>query len=139
MNPPDLIKLKREIDQAAHVSAPLFDKDFLAKYNRFLDDCFKTFGGWGDDAKLRTLPDRRRQAPGNSWKQEWNGCFSKRDEATEPSQVKNSYAELMAYLGRAMGAVDVDEHLLGSGRVPGNFDRTAVGVVSRTAPDAEVR
>lgn len=138
MSPPDLVKLKRELDQIAHVSAPLFDQQFLTRYNDFLDRCFATFGGWGEDAKLRTLPDRRKQAAGNAWKVEWNRCFATRGDATEPSMVKAAYGELMAYLGRAMGAENVDAHLLGGARVPGNVDRTLVGVVSRTAPDREI-
>ena len=93
--------------------------------------------GW-EDAKLRTLPDRRKQAAGAEWRAEWERCFATRGEAMEPSRVKAAYADLMTYLGRAMGAVDVDEHLLRGARIPGNFDRTSVGVVSRTAPNDEV-
>lgn len=135
LDPSDIVKLKRELDQTAHVSAPLFDQAFLRHYNALLDACFETFGGWGEDAKLRTLSDPRKQAAGTAWRDEWETCFTTRDEATVPSAVKAAYADLMAYLGRAMGAVDVDEHLLGSAHIPSNFERTSVGVVSRTAPD----
>jgi hypothetical protein len=139
MNPPDVVKLKRQLDQTAHISAPLFDEEFLERYNALIDKCFDVFRGWGDDAQLRTLTYRRVEAAGEDWQADWNACFVGQHKATEPSDVKAAYAELMAYLGRAMGAVDVDEHLLGSGRVPGNYDRTTVGLVSGTAPDEEVR
>src|SRR4051794_33920989 len=88
MDPPDLVVLKRQLDQTAHISAPLFDQDFLRRYNTLIDRCFRTFGGWGEDAKLRTLQDRREQASGPRWRKEWNNCFATRGEATEPSEVK---------------------------------------------------
>ncbi len=131
LDPPTLVSLKRTLDRTAHISAPLFDREFLQRYATFLDTCFATFGGWGDDAKLRTLPDRREQAAGNGWEPRWSQCFAERSEASEPSEVKESYVELMAYLARAIGAVEVDAHLLGATQLPGNFDSRAAGVVSR--------
>ena len=70
---------------------------------------------------------------------EWDGCFAHRDEVSEPSEVKEAYAVLMEYLARAIGAEQVDAHLLGSAQVPGNFDRRVAGMVSRTTSDDEVR
>jgi hypothetical protein len=136
-DPPDVVSLKRGLDQTAHISAPLFDQDLLRLYNGLLDRCFMTFGGWGEDAKLRTHPDRRQEFLGEDWDSEWNACFSERAKASAPSEIRDAYAELMAYLGRAIGAREVNEHLLGSGRVPSNYDRSVVEVVSRTAPDEE--
>src|SRR6478609_946257 len=71
ITPPDLVKIKRDLDQKAHISAPLFDQNFLIYYNHIMDICFSTFGTWGEDAKLKTLPDRREQISGSSWKKEW--------------------------------------------------------------------
>jgi hypothetical protein len=133
------VKLKRELDQTAHTSAPLFDQHFLQRYNTLLAKCFATFGRWGDDAKLRTLPDRRHEVAGRCWEANWDHCFTSRDEASEPSEVKTAYADLMAYLAGAIGAVEVDAHLLGSAQIPGNFDSRAAGMVSRTRPDDEAK
>ncbi len=130
--PPDVVRLKRQLDQTAHISAPLFDHEFLEKYNVLMDRCFSTFGRWGEDAKLRTLPDRRQEAARDTWQDHWDECFSSRGEVSEPSDVRAAYAEFMAYLARAMGAVEVDSHLLGNSSIPGNFERRAAGVVSRT-------
>lgn len=130
LNPPDLVKMKRQLDQTAHVSAPLFDSHFLGHYNALMDTCFDTFGEWGDDARLRTLPDRREEAAGAAWSRDWDSCFVERDEAPEPEAVKAAYAQLMAYLATAIGAVGVDAHLLGSTPLPGNFDTRAAGMVS---------
>lgn len=131
MTPPDLVRIKRELDQTAHISAPLFDKNFLGYYNQLIDTCFSTFGAWGDDAKLKTLPDRREQVAGADWESQWAACFTGRDDASEPEVVRDAYAQLMAYLAAAIGAVEVDAHLLSSTEMPGNFDNRAAGVVSR--------
>lgn len=138
-DPPDVVKLKRQLDQTAHISAPLFDGYFLKRYNALIDKCFATFGGWGDDARLRTLSDRRREVAGEDWPVEWAGCFAPREEVSEPSEVKAAYVKLMEYLARAIGADQVDAHLLGSAQVPGNFDRGDAGMVSRTISDDEAR
>jgi hypothetical protein len=134
LQPSNVVALKRKLDQTAHISAPLFDKDFLNQYNALLDQCFATFGRWGDDAKLRTLPDRRRQAAETSWQEDWDECFAGTDEVTEPEDVKKAYGELMAYLARAIGVEEVDAHLLGSSQIPGNFDMRAAGMVSQIEP-----
>lgn len=131
ITPPDLVKIKRDLDQKAHISAPLFDQNFLLYYNHIMDICFSTFGAWGEDAKLKTLPDRREQISGSNWKKEWSACFTARSEASEPEVVRDAYAQLMAYLAAAIGAVEVDAHLLSSTEMPGNFDSRAAGVVSR--------
>jgi len=135
LSPPDVVRLKRRLDRTAHTSAPLFDQHFLQRYQALLDTCFATFGGWGDDAKLRTLPDRREEAAGAGWQADWRPCFADRSEASEPSEVKKAYAELMAYLARAIGAVEVEAHLLGTTQLPGNFDKRAAGMVSRIGSD----
>jgi len=76
LEPPGVVEIKRQLDQTAHISAPLFDAEFLRRYNRLMDICFSTFGRWGSDATLRTLPDRREEAAGSDWDPGWAGCFS---------------------------------------------------------------
>lgn len=134
LTPHDAVKLKRHLDQTAHTNAALFDRSFLPQYNAFMDTCFATFGRWGEDAKLKTLSDRRMEALGNEWRPEWSKCFATREQATEPEQVKQTYARLMVYLAEAIGAVEVDHHLLGRAATPGNFDMRAAGMVSSQEP-----
>lgn len=134
--PPDVVKMKRELDQTAYVSAPLFDPEFLDRYNAMIGACFKTFGRWGADAKLKTLPERRQEAAGDSWRAEWNTCFTLPDEATEPEVIENLYGKVMAYLATEIGVAEVNAHLLASARLPGNFDVRAAGVVSPARKEA---
>jgi hypothetical protein len=135
--PPDLISLKRKLDERAYVSAPLFDRDFIGIYVAFMEGCcFKTMGGWGQDAKLRTLLDRRKQALGEAWAPAWDAYFAPRSEAVAPDEIRTAYTKLMAYLAAAIGATEVDAHILGPGRLPANYDTRRVRVLSRT-PDAD--
>src|ERR1039458_3272974 len=128
--PADMIGLKRRIDERAYVSAPLFDQDFLRLYTELMDLCFATFGNWAADARLRTLTDRRKQAMGDKWDPVWDECFAERAQAVAPEQVKTAYATIMAYLAAAMGATEVDAHMLGTGRTPGNYDTSRIRVLS---------
>lgn len=129
LSPPELVKMKRELDQTAYVSAPLFDQNFLQRYNLLLDTCFETFSRWGKDAKIRALTERREQALGEAWKSEWKDCFSAPDKASDTGEVRKAYGELMAYLGAAIGATEVDAHLLGSMPIPANIESRAAGMV----------
>jgi hypothetical protein len=132
LSPPEVVQMKRKLDQTAYTSAPLFDDQFLPRYNALMDACFTILGEWGTDAKLRTLPDRREEAAhmaGKPWRPTWESCFASRDEKCDPNQVKDAYADLMAYLAAAIGAVEVDAHLLGSAQLPENFESRAAGMV----------
>jgi hypothetical protein len=128
--PPEVVAMKRAVDQCAHISAPLFDGKFLAVYNGFIDCCFATFGGWGEDAKLRTLTDRRRQAVGSEWEPSWDECFAEPTIASSPEATRSAYTAVMTYLARAMGATQVDAHMLGTGTLPINYEIPAPQVVS---------
>jgi len=134
-NPPAVVKLKRQLDQTAYISAPLFDERFLSRYNTLIDTCFKTFRGWGDDAKLRTLSGRREEVAVGGWPEEWNDCFTSREDVSEPEKVKEAYAELMVYLAGAIGADQVDAHLLGSSQVPDDLNRRTAGMVPPPMPE----
>ena len=125
MYPPDVVRLKRDLDRTAHTSAPLFDEQFLDRYAALIDLCFVTFGGWGADAQLRTFPDRREEAAGDDWNSDWDACFADRSAVAEMGDVAQAYKELMAYLAGAIGVAEVDAHLLGTTTIPANVARPA--------------
>jgi hypothetical protein len=130
--PVEMVEQKRVIDRCAHISAPLFDGGFLRLYGELLDCCFATFGGWGEDAKLRTLTDRRKHALKGDWNSAWDVCFvSDPGQASAPEDVKQAYTRLMAYVATAIGATEVDAHMLGTGRVPAQRDIGTIRVVSQ--------
>jgi hypothetical protein len=76
------------------------------------------------------LTDRRKAAITGGWDPLWDDCFAERNEAVAPEQVKAAYTSMMAYLAVAMGATEVDAHVLGTGRTPANYDTGRVRVLS---------
>lgn len=61
LTPPEVVKLKRRMDRIVHVNALLFSKEFLSKYNDFINAGYGTYSGWGQDARLRTFWARRKR------------------------------------------------------------------------------
>ncbi|HEX3360755.1 MAG TPA: hypothetical protein VHS74_07170 [Solirubrobacterales bacterium] len=133
-DPPDLIKLKRTLDQIAYTNAPLFDQEFVNRYRGLMDICFKTFGRWGDDAKLRTLIDRRKSQRGETWDPQWDALFvsDPENEASDPKQVEKKYVYLTEYLAAAIGVQEVNAHL--QTQLPGNYQMGDAGRVSINRP-----
>lgn len=106
VTPPQIIEVKRKLDAAFFVAAPLFSEQVGGAYQRFMSSCFTTFGAWGADAKIRSSPYRRRRhwrgaAP---WDPAWNACFEL-DEAEPVTSddlraVRTSHDDLVAALVR---------------------------------------
>ena len=90
LTPPEVIKLKRKMDRIVHVNAPLFSKEFLNRYYDFTNACYSTYSGWGQDAKLRTLWERRKMAAGDSWDVKWGECFANGDNCYDPKTIKST-------------------------------------------------
>lgn len=67
LTPIEAVKLKRKLDRIVHVHAPLFSKEFLNKYNDFINACYGTYSGWGkmqSYALYRSVAKRRRGCRG---------------------------------------------------------------------------
>jgi hypothetical protein len=122
MEPPSVVALKRTLDECAYVNAPLFDPEFLRRYNDMMDGCFMSFVTWGQDAKLRTHYGRRQKAMAKGWDKAWDACFADDSQATAPDLIKELYTSLMAYLAHSMGVTQVDAHMLGAGDLPTGYD-----------------
>jgi hypothetical protein len=75
ITPPNIIEIKRFLDKQVYIYAPLFSENVLVKYNDFIDVCFEKFTGWGKDAKINSLYERRKECQEN-WMDEWSNCFS---------------------------------------------------------------
>ena len=103
LEPHEAVRLKRKLDRIAYVNAPLFPPEFLKYYNNFIETCYYMFAGWGKDAQLRTAIEKRREARGETWKSEWDDCFSPPDEVSEPAKVQAAYTEFMGYFAESLG------------------------------------
>ena len=119
LKPNDVIKLKRTVDKIVYVNAPLFSKEFQSKYNSFIELCYSTYSGWGNDAKLRTVFQRRKEA-NPDWQNDWEEFFTEDGEISEPNQIRKYYQEFVQYFAEKID-IGLDKESVGSGRIPFNI------------------
>jgi hypothetical protein len=82
----DIIAYKRLLDKEMYVYSPLFDHDLMEKYNCFMNLCFQTDTGWGNDAKIKSLY-LRREKHSNVWHDSDKELFS--EEYIAAASVNN--------------------------------------------------
>jgi len=104
VEPGEIIKLKREIDQQIHLARPLFSTEFFDSSMSLVDLCFETYTGWGKDARLKTGFGQRRAALGTNWKPEWEECFSA--DVTPSPAIRKSYDSVMLAFSNDLGVCD---------------------------------
>ena len=108
-DPTDIIDMKRDLDKVAHIYAPLFSPKFLESYNSYISKCFAMFRGAGKDAQLRTEAEHYREAyvgeegEHDVWKPEWDDCFTGAEEASDRSEVRAAYQDLVGVIARELG------------------------------------
>ena len=103
ISPPEVVALKRKIDKKIHLAAPLFTKRFFEACMHFQSLCFHTYTGWGQDARLRTQFQRRKES-NPDWKDEWDALFS--DCHTDPETLRSAYTDVMAVMAQDIGVND---------------------------------
>jgi hypothetical protein len=101
LDPPDVIKIKRVIDKNIHLARPIFSNELFNACRDFLLVCFDMYNGWGEEARLRTKYDGRRDAKGNAWREEWKACFS--ENIPEKQVLQDSYERVMVAFSRDIG------------------------------------
>jgi len=105
LRPPDIIKHKREVDKKAHLAKALVSKLLFHEIMNFLNLCFKTYGGWGVDAKMLTSFEQRKKACGADWDVAWEDLFIV-DSDTTRKQVQESYFKVMEAFAHDLGLLD---------------------------------
>src|SRR6266536_4422049 len=111
LTPVEVVSRKRKMDRIVHVNAPLFSREFVDRYTEFIGVCYETYTGWGQDAKLRTQWERRKESAGDSWKREWENYFSDPTDRSEPQVLKNQYASLMSCFSMELGVGLRSDHV----------------------------
>ena len=102
--PTDIIALKRKLDSAFYIAAPIFSPSVSTAYRDLMDLSFKTFGRWGSDAVIRSSAFRRRRAwqKTDTWDSSWNRLFEIGDADDLPASsltgYRNAYDDLLAKL-----------------------------------------
>lgn len=100
LKPPQIISLKRALDRQFYVNRPLFPPEVFDHYETFIACCYKSFTGWGKDAKLRSSTLHRK---GNKdWDPKWNEMFAE-DEVEQYDEVRGKYTTLVTSLAKSLG------------------------------------
>jgi hypothetical protein len=90
--PVDIIAKKRAVDKNMYTYRPFFSKELFATYERFMDEAFRSYGGAGTDAQIRsdieTADGDRRQHTNKGWDLSWENRFTKE---------RNKLAQRVAY------------------------------------------
>ncbi|MDD2774425.1 MAG: hypothetical protein PHU06_00570 [Gallionella sp.] len=116
LNPLDVVALKRKLDKKIHLASPLLSPTFFEVCQKFQSLCFETYTGWGQDARLKTQFQRRKEAR-KDWIEEWELCFSGSEACTNPQEIKAAYANIMKLFAEDIG-VHPSFLIPNSGRVP---------------------
>ena len=115
LSPPDVIKLKREMDRDFYSYQPLFSQRLVDEYEAFIEICFQPFAEWGQDAKLLTAMERRKDAFGNKWKADWDSYFAELPQGYDRSQqaraARSAYITIMNCFAEELGVEHVSRHV----------------------------
>lgn len=107
ISPPDVLRLKRELDERMYVYEHLFDKDVYYAFREFMGTLFDTFQGAGVDAKIKSLvkgPDGdRTNHTTYTWQTDWESKFAEPSEAASLHEVEVRHAALVSALSRSFG------------------------------------
>jgi hypothetical protein len=101
MPPPDVVKLKRELDREFHCACPLFSAPVEPAYDAFLDLCFRTFNEWGRDPRIVSSAYQRRRSWRSpvGWKPAWDDLFLYADDrairGSELTSIRQAYDALV--------------------------------------------
>ena len=107
LSPPEVLAIKRKLDRALHISRFLFSTEFFQMYKDFMDNCFQTFTGVGEDAKIRTplktADGARDQAFPGQWNPEWNKMFADKSHWADQAKLHATYQRLMKLFAKELG------------------------------------
>lgn len=106
-SPSDIIELKRKLDEEFFVAAPLFSSEVSKAYGDLMTLSFKTFGEWGQDARILSSGYQRRESWRGHWDTEWNSFFTIPDNAETSRDSLTTYRKKYDALLAAM-VKDID-------------------------------
>ncbi|MFC3899003.1 hypothetical protein ACFOWZ_46690 [Lentzea rhizosphaerae] len=102
LTPPEVIKIKRDMDRAFFSVAPLFSQQAFDAYQDFVGACFSEYTGWALDARIRSGFVRRRQTQPDSWDPEWERLFTLNEthdiDQQDLAHIRAQYNRLLAAL-----------------------------------------
>lgn len=117
LTPDKVVEMKRTLDKEIYLAQPLFSSDFFISNMDFINLCYETYTGWGQDAKLRIKFERRKDA--NS---EWIASSEKffTENVSDPKEIKEAYRRIMKNFSKEIGFVEPNQNVA-LGRIPQNI------------------
>ena len=104
-SPTEVVELKRRLDATFFAAAPLFAPEVARAYEALMALSFRTFGMWGEDARIMSSPYRRKPAWRRSdvkWHDDWDSMFALgAEESISPvslTKYRMTYDDLLARL-----------------------------------------
>lgn len=104
LDPPQLITVKRKIDNRLLLATPFFPPGFLAACRAFQHECFETVAGSQVEARLKTYHRYREQFHHVAWNEDWNICFS--EQQADPAHLEALHQVLLAEYAKCLGPLD---------------------------------
>ena len=92
LTPPDIVRLKRDLDRDMNIYAKLFSEELSEKYRSFMLLCFVSKSGWEHDEKIKSSYDLRQEKCAE-WDEEWKQYFDT-NNVVEGTRIKERYDEL---------------------------------------------
>lgn len=101
-----MLTAKRNLDKKVNIYRHLLSDDFYKSYDEFIELAFKTFTGWGEDAKIKAeiasgMADRRTHA-NYAWETTYEDMFEKTSFASS-GDIKKAYLSTMNALRACIG------------------------------------
>ena len=91
ISPKKLIEKKRNLDQFVHQNKPYWCSDVLSAYTAFMEECFKTNTGTGEDAKIKA--DIVKYENLDHWAVKYNSMFT--GEEADKETIRAKYNQLV--------------------------------------------
>ena len=102
LTPPDIIALKRDLDELVFTYDFLWSENFRQSYNELMLLCFKPNQGPGMDAKIAANIEMFRQAHSN-WDSRWDSLFVPTDARAKRADVRRLTQVLLQAAVRDLG------------------------------------
>jgi hypothetical protein len=104
-SPKDIIEKKRQLDEIVYTYQPFFSQEFMDSYRELEQAMFRSFTGWGQDAKLRTGAQYRETFyhptdKTSSWEKDWDQAFTNEDNT---ESIRSTYSKLVSRLPLELG------------------------------------
>jgi len=100
ITPIEIITKKRILDKEFRIYSHIFKQDILVNYRAFIDNCFLTYTGAGNDAKIKMSLTKRQNLP--NWNSEWDKLFVEKEMVSE-KDFERSYNQMLDVIKSELG------------------------------------